>query len=506
MRKADCTAVFLPGSDSRVRVDYGDEGVVTLDLRCRVPGSSIFNTDHCSKLSGMTVFGVPGSRNNRIAAESRNIETRVVDSVDDEDLDPDKNDQGAKTIRLYDTVSMDILHVLYNVPPSRKVKHAWFNATGNVMVIMVSDEKPGGNAELDELIVVRKDDAQPKAISRIPGPFYYGKDWIPSVEDTIPISSNGNLLAWSDGKDGIHIWDICESRERFLIPQAGYLPSKSAHHGILLFSPDGAILVVGLFDMPTHTAVYSAVDSKTGKRLADLTLDYGGFGSGGADRPEYSPDGRLIAFGLYFLDGGSILLWDPRVQQNNWNPATLTDSYRACKIGPLKFSHDCQLLAACMYDQGEGLNSVHIWDVSTATLVSEILVPFRRQLLSFSDLGNRLDTNVGRLPWSRPGLNPITEEDFKEDSEDLRGDSRDCVFVHKGWVLHGPGYRLIWIPPRFLNNSADPFCFAIKDGRIFLMSERGDVSTFKVDLAKVPAIPSYGARIKWPTLRRRFYQ
>jgi WD40 repeat protein len=144
----------------------------------------------------------------------------------------------------------------------------------------------------------------------------------------------------------VMFWDVATRKLLRTITLAGGA-------GDVWLSPDGTTLAVET--TAKNSAGLDLLDTRTGKPRPKPTFDQT---AGGV---AYSPDGRVLAVGLY---DGRVLFWNTLTHRQIGAPLAVAGG----DVGGLTFSPDGRLLAV---DAGDGTATV--WDVATRTRIGDPL-------------------------------------------------------------------------------------------------------------------------------------
>ncbi|RFU43575.1 hypothetical protein DZF91_00350 [Actinomadura logoneensis] len=162
----------------------------------------------------------------------------------------------------------------------------------------------------------------------------------------VAFSPDGKLLAAEDVNNVIQFWDVAGRRIVGDLPDPDNAGAISA-----TFSPDGRMLAVGVFNFGKDAAIVSHVRvwDVTSRSLLFSTSESGQF----IEQPAFSPDNRTLAYG----DGSSIRLWDVAQRKRTGR----IDTHR--RIDAVAFSPDGTTIAAAGPKVRAG-----IWDIATGKL------------------------------------------------------------------------------------------------------------------------------------------
>lgn len=179
----------------------------------------------------------------------------------------------------------------------------------------------------------------------------------------IDISLNKNLLASAEA-----IWDL-ESLQEIHVLERG-----SPQPGSVAFSPDGAVLAVGLIDQ--HITLW---DVSSGQPM----LTFENLGEKRTKMIDFSPDGKMLAVGT--LDGSVLLLDVP-----GGEIISILKNDGETDIHCVSFSPDGKYLAT-----GGRLPAVVLWEVASGKLVRSFPLTDNSISVAFSPDGTIIAASGG---------------------------------------------------------------------------------------------------------------
>ncbi|KAH2322655.1 hypothetical protein KXV29_002655 [Aspergillus fumigatus] len=176
-----------------------------------------------------------------------------------------------------------------------------------------------------------------------------------------------------DALDELQLWDAATGDlQQTLEGHSGWVNSVA-------FSPDGRLLAAGLFDDST----VRLWDLATGDLQQTLQCH-----SGSVLSVAFSPDGRLLVSGS---DDCTVCLWDPTTGDLQQTLRGHSGSVNSVALSP-----DGQLLAS-----GSSDRTVRLWDSATGALQETLRTEMSATELKFSLDGSTLSTNLGLLRIQR---------------------------------------------------------------------------------------------------------
>lgn len=201
------------------------------------------------------------------------------------------------------------------------------------------------------------------ALSATPGAKIAIDGWIAHIA----MSPDGKSLAWASDAKAVHLVDLATGRE---VRAFSGKPSGAA---ALQFSPDGRLLAFGSYDV---VRVWSA---SSGDEI--LTLQHPG---GGSVRVAFSPDGKTLVTGAR---AKALRLWDVSTGKELGRRAEHTDGIRSLAFSPRR-----DVLAA-----GSGERDVRLWSLGAASgQVLRAPLEASSRALAFGADGCTLAASVGK--------------------------------------------------------------------------------------------------------------
>ncbi|KAH1664255.1 hypothetical protein KXX46_005601 [Aspergillus fumigatus] len=235
-----------------------------------------------------------------------------------------------------------------------------------------------------------------------------------------------------DALDELQLWDAATGDlQQTLEGHSGWVNSVA-------FSPDGRLLAAGLFDDST----VRLWDLATGDLQQTLQCH-----SGSVLSVAFSPDGRLLVSGS---DDCTVCLWDPTTGDLQQTLRGHSGSVNSVALSP-----DGQLLAS-----GSSDRTVRLWDSATGALQETLRTEMSATELKFSLDGSTLSTNLGLLRIQRQFGNPILDTSNMNPEISIQGD----------WIALN-GKQVLWLPPE-----ARPSCSVIKSKTVAFGHPSGRIS------------------------------
>ncbi|KAH3455644.1 hypothetical protein KXX05_005656 [Aspergillus fumigatus] len=235
-----------------------------------------------------------------------------------------------------------------------------------------------------------------------------------------------------DALDELQLWDAATGDlQQTLEGHSGWVNSVA-------FSPDGRLLAAGLFDDST----VRLWDLATGDLQQTLQCH-----SGSVLSVAFSPDGRLLVSGS---DDCTVCLWDPTTGDLQQTLRGNSGSVNSVALSP-----DGQLLAS-----GSSDRTVRLWDSATGALQETLRTEMSATELKFSLDGSTLSTNLGLLRIQRQFGNPILDTSNMNPEISIQGD----------WIALN-GKQVLWLPPE-----ARPSCSVIKSKTVAFGHPSGRIS------------------------------
>ncbi|HEY7426384.1 MAG TPA: WD40 repeat domain-containing protein, partial [Gemmataceae bacterium] len=164
------------------------------------------------------------------------------------------------------------------------------------------------------------------------------------------LSPRGDVAAsWGQDDDTIRLWDMTTGKERRALGKFDRSDKQSSFFTALEFSPDGRLLAFGMKDgmVDGMVSVWDVAAGVERQRLKGL--------SGAVLCVAFSRDGQKVAAGSARAGGTTIKLWDAATGKS------LVKFSSTERVDKLAFSPNGKMLASASWVE----NTPHLWDATT---------------------------------------------------------------------------------------------------------------------------------------------